>query len=564
MTSKNTTSKVTDRCGSAAIPGLETPLADRREDPFAAALGTSNDRAWTCSPTTTQTRFRPGLNNPCGFVAHSGRIDAESACFAKDAREEYNESQSPWARSPAGPVGVVADTLVGGAAARLWRCVAARAGERAVTSRNGEQYLIRALEDPEVLFSESVLDDPRPLYRQLRREAPLWRLPDGVTFLVCDPELIGEIAARAEDFSSNLVSMIRRGADGGLVAQDMLPYRDPNHVLAVADPPDHTRQRKILQSTLSVSRVARLEPFVRELTDKCLQPMLRAGRGDVVSGVAEIVPAATICRLLGLPIEETGKLIPQVISVGALLDGLVDDDGMLQAAEAAVRLSEYAAAHLERQAGVAEDQRAGIFNAVIKAREQGEISTTEIVGILIQFFTAGTETTQSLIATTVERLARVPQEQTRLRENVDAIPAALEEVLRDDGPFQFHYRWTPAATTLAGTRIPAGSRLLLMWAAANQPPKTTDKARDADRGDSTRAISDATSGTGRGSAHLAFGRGIHFCIGAALARMEARAVIETLLASTRSFTLDPSSPPRRRPSIMLRRHAYLPVLFERG
>jgi cytochrome P450 len=419
--------------------------------------------------------------------------------------------------------------------------------------------LIRDLEDPSVLFSETVLDDPRRLYRQLRREAPVWRLPDGMTFLVCDPELIGEIAARSDEFSSNLVSLIRRGADGGVAVQDMLPYRDPNHVLAVADPPDHTRQRKILQSALSASRVARLEPFVRELTGNCLQAMLRDGRGDLVSGLAEIVPAATICRLLGLPIEETGKLIPQVISVGALLDGLVDDAGMLQAAEAAVKLSHYAAEHLERLTGVREDQRSPVFDALIKARERGEISTTEIVGILIQLFTAGTETTQSLIATTAELLARDPEEQSRLRARSESIPDALERVLRDDGPFQFHYRWTPSATTLAGAPIAAGSRLLLMWAAANQPLDATQEVQSADPRDSPRGGAEA----GRPIAHLAFGRGIHFCIGAALARMEARVVIETLLSSTRLFQLDPNDLPRRRPSIMLRRHACLPVLLER-
>ena len=404
-------------------------------------------------------------------------------------------------------------------------------GNTAESSRNdraesGVQALIRELEDPTVLFSHSVLDDPRPLYKRLRAGAPLWRLPDGTTFLVCAPELIGEIAGRVEDFSSNLVSMVRRGADGGVVEQDMLPYRDPNHVLAVADPPDHTRQRKILQPALSASRVARLEPFVRELAGNCLQQMLRDGRGDMVAGLAEFVPAAAICRLLGLPFDEAARLIPQVISVGALLDGLVDDPAVLHAAQAAVTLSEYAAEHLERQAGLAEDQRAQVFNALIKAREQGEITTTEIVGILIQFFTAGTETTQSLIATTVERLARDPREQTRLRENVEAIPAALEEVLRDDGPFQFHYRWTPEATELAGTRIPAGSRLLLMWAAANQPE---DGARDSQNSDfrgRPNGLSDADSRAGRPASHLAFGRGIHFCIGAALARMEARVVIE--------------------------------------
>lgn len=162
----------------------------------------------------------------------------------------------------------------------------------------------------------------------------------------------------------------------------------------------------------------------------------------------------------------------------------------------------------------------------------------------MQLFTAGIETTQSLTATTIELLARDPAQQAALRSEPSAIPAALEEILRTDGPFQFHYRWTPHDTRLGDSPIPAASTVLLLWSAANQP----------EEGEADRSTGD------RPAPHFAFGRGIHFCIGAALARLEARVIVEVLLDSTKWFALDPDQAPTRRPSIMLRRHSTLPIV----
>ena len=163
---------------------------------------------------------------------------------------------------------------------------------------------------------------------------------------------------------------------------------------------------------------------------------------------------------------------------------------------------------------------------------------------------AGTETTSSLLATTVRALAERPDLQARLRSDPDRIPEAIETLLRADGPFQFHYRWTPSDTTLGDTHIPARSRVLLMWAAANRPSTDTPVGEPAEPEAAGRAP------------HFAFGRGIHFCIGAHLARLEAHIALKQLLANTTSFTLHPKNPPIRRPSIFLRRHISLPVVME--
>lgn len=403
------------------------------------------------------------------------------------------------------------------------------------------------LNEPGLLFRGDVLADPRALYAELRRRAPVWQLPGQDTFLVADPALIREAVGRTDDFSSNMVSMIHRGTDGGVDTFDMLPFGDPHNVLAVADPPEHTRHRKLLQTHLSPAAVAGLEGTVRAITTEHLAPMIDAGHGDAVTQLADPIPAAMICELLGLPADDAEELVPHVLAVGELLDGLADNDGMSRAGLAAVELASYAATVLDQQRTRPTDDRSPLLDSMLQAIDTGEATRDEVIGMLMQLFTAGTETTQSLTATTIEVLARDPELQDELRADPGRIPDALEDVLRVDGPFQFHYRWTPHDTRLGDTAIPAGSSVLLMWSAANQ-------AVDAD-GDPP---------SDRRPPHFAFGRGIHFCIGAALARLEARVMVEELLAATRSFQLDPDREPQRRPSIMLRRHASLPLQLHRA
>ena len=403
------------------------------------------------------------------------------------------------------------------------------------------------LDEPGLLFRDDVLADPRALYAELRRRSPVWQLPGQDTFLVADPALIREAVGRTDDFSSNMVTMIHRAADGGVGTFAMLPFGDPHNVLAVADPPDHTRHRKLLQAHLSPAAVAGLEPSIRATTCERLEPMLAVGAGDVVAQLADPVPTTIICELLGLPAGDADELVPHVLAVGVLLDGLADSDGMSRAGLAAVELAGYASGVLDQQRTRHVDDRSPLLDAMLRAIDTGDATRDEVIGMLIQLFTAGTETTQSLTATTIELLARDPELQDTLRAHPSRIPDALEDVLRVDGPFQFHYRWTPRDTRLADTAIPAGSTVLLLWSAANQAGQADEG--DADMPDDHR------------SPHFAFGRGIHFCIGAALARLEARVMIEELLTATSGFSLDPEQPATRRPSIMLRRHATLPLLL---
>jgi cytochrome P450 len=216
------------------------------------------------------------------------------------------------------------------------------------------------------------------------------------------------------------------------------------------------------------------------------------------------------------------------------------------AASAALGLTDYVAARL-RAAMVSDDRPDDALLAVLaRAIDDSTITFDEALGMLLQLLNAGTETTTGLIARAIHTLAVEPGTQDPLRQQPARIPEFLEEVLRTRGPFQFHYRCTPTDTVLGTASIPAGSRVLLMWAAASRPhPVGTEPETDIDH-EGTRV-------------HYAFGRGIHFCIGAHLARLEARLAIEQLLAATTHIELDPDRPPGERRTIFLRRHTTLPI-----
>ena len=408
------------------------------------------------------------------------------------------------------------------------------------------------LNDPGTLLRADVLDDPRPFHDQLRREAPIWQIPGQDSFLVSDPTLIKEAVGRTEDFSSNIVSLLHDDGNGCPVPYRISNYRDPIHVFSTADPPEHTRHRRLVQPHLSPAAVAELEPEVERIVDEQLAIVLDTGRLDIVASFSDVVPARTVCALLGLPDGDSAKVIEYTLGTGALLDGVTTIDGMGAAATSAIELAVHMHQRMDEMLERASEDRVGMLGVFADQLDAGEVSRDEVSSMLTVFVTAGSETTASLMATCIETLARDPQLQDRLRAQPELISNVIERILRDSGPFQFHYRYTPADTELGGVVIPAHSRVLLMWAAANRPaPAAIDEPAEFDL-------------EARPAPHFAFGRGLHFCIGAPVARMETRLALERLLAASASITLDPDSAATRRSSIFIRRHATLPVVIEKA
>ena len=267
-----------------------------------------------------------------------------------------------------------------------------------------------------------------------------------------------------------------------------------------------------------------------------------------MSRICDPFPAMAVCLLTGVPEADVPSIVALVSRTTLLLDGVTDDVGMTDAALGALELMAYASDQLQAAAARPHGD-SKLIQVLAAAVEDTTLAFGQATNILVQLFTAGTETTTSLIARSIETMATNLELQVELRDQPERIPAFLEEVLRHAGPFQFHYRWTPAETTLGDTKIPAESVVLLMWAAADrcaksEPPAVAPFDLDNDA-----------------APHLAFGRGLHFCIGAHLARLEARLATEQLLARTINIRLDPQQPMSMRPSLSIKRMTSLPILL---
>jgi cytochrome P450 len=225
---------------------------------------------------------------------------------------------------------------------------------------------------------------------------------------------------------------------------------------------------------------------------------------------------------------------------------------MAQLGREAAEHAEYLASQLARALGDPRlDARANLLGALADAVRSGAISTPVAVGILVTLVGAGSETTATLLGNAVRILAERPDLQARLRAQPERVPDFVEEVLRVESPFNGHYRAVRRACELGGVKLEAGDRLLLLWSAANRDPAAFD---DPEKIDLERRAP---------RAHLGFGRGVHFCVGAPLARLEARVVLEELLARTRRIGgAAPGRAPAYVPSIFMHRLAHLDLELE--
>ena len=398
------------------------------------------------------------------------------------------------------------------------------------------------------LFDPAVLEEPYAFFAQLRREAPVVEVGSSGVFLVATAALVEEALERTEEFSSRLTGLLVTGPDGKPAVFDMTGIGDSTDVLATADDPAHASHRRVVQPALGALRVAQLEPWVRERARARTRAWAEPG-GDYVALVGDPLPSEVISHLLGIPAADLARGQLWAMQGGAMLAGTVTHAELGALAAVSAEHAAYLARHFSGSRGDATLRaRAPLLDALLRAVERGEMAERTALGIAVILVGAGGESTASLIGSAARMLAERPFLQVELRARPEAIPAFVEEVLRLEPPFRFHYRALTRSARLGGVTLPAGSRAALLWASANRDEAATPRA---DQLDLTRA---------HPRDHLAFGRGVHFCVGAALARLEARIALEELLAATRGFAFDPARPPRHVPSLFVRRLATLPLI----
>lgn len=354
---------------------------------------------------------------------------------------------------------------------------------------------------------------PFPLYDEVRAAGPVHdvTLADGHrAFLV-----LGYAAAREAlnhpDLSKDMHAALARGGD---VVAEGLPGPDfARHMLSV-DPPDHTRLRRLAASAFSRTRLQRLEPRIREIAAGLLDDL--AARGDepvdLVAGFARPLPFAVLGELLGIDRADQGRLS------GWFATMLAPSGGAAPSAEAVAasdRVVDYLTGLVDRRwAEPTED----LVGDLVRACQDGLLTRQELLSTLFQLVVAGHDTTTSLIGNGIAALLAHPAQRDALAADPSRVPRAVEEFLRWDPPVHHAtFRYAARDATIAGTAVPAGVQVLVSLAAAGRDP---DRNPDPEAFDIDRPS----------PAHLAFGHGIHHCLGARLARMEAEIAFRTLLS----------------------------------
>lgn len=396
------------------------------------------------------------------------------------------------------------------------------------------------LDDPNQFFSAAALQDPYSLYDRMRAEAPVHRIGDSVFYVVCGWDAVLEAVERVEDFSSNLTATMVFHDDRTVTPFDMIPAGDPGHALATADDPIHAMHRKILLPHLSAKRVRIIEEFAAQTADRLWEENLRDGQIEWMAAMANRLPMMVVARLLGLPADDVDDLIRLGYAATTLLDGVVTADQLKAAGMAAIELSGYVLEHFEK-AGASSEY--GLIADLAARYASGELEQAPALGIMLTLFGAAGESTASLLGSAAWILADRPEIQQQLRDNPELLGVFIEEALRFESPFRGHYRHTWRDTTLAGVEVPADSHLLLMWGAANRDPEHFEAPNEF-RLNRTSAKD-----------HVTFGKGVHFCVGAALARLEARIVLGMLLE--RTSWIEAADVGEWLPSILVRRRQRL-------
>jgi cytochrome P450 len=357
-------------------------------------------------------------------------------------------------------------------------------------------------------------DDPFPLFAQVRSAAPVHevRLADGhPAWLVVGHEQ-AKAALNDPRLSKDMHAALARS--GEVVAEGLPGPALARHMLSV-DPPDHTRLRRMAMPAFSRRRVEPLEPRIRSIVERLLADLEAHGgadgRVDLVSGFAFPLPFTVICELLGVPQPDRAELGRGLRTLLAPSPG---PEPTAEAVAASGSVVAYLTALLDlKRAAPGEDL---VTDLVVAADEQGALTQQEMLSTIFQLIVAGHDTTTSLIGNTTVALLRHPEQRDALVADPGLAPRVVEEGMRYDAPVPHStFRYTTEEVRIGDVVIPAYAQVIVSLAAANRDPA---RYRHPESFDIHR-----TDG-----GHLALGHGIHFCLGAPLARMEARIALTAL------------------------------------
>lgn len=392
-------------------------------------------------------------------------------------------------------------------------------------------------------FSPEFLRNPYPSFELLRENQPLMKTPLGfwVASRYADVQMILKDRRFGKGFEERM--KMRNGDD----VFDNPVYANMRTWMLVQDPPDHSRLRGLVSKAFTARRIEGLRPQIQTLVDELLDRVAPQGRMDFIRDFAYPLPVNVICDMLGIPPEDRSHFQFGSKISGRLIDPTpVSAEELQEIGDGFSRQEAYFRDLFARRRAEPQDD---LTTVLVQAEEAGErLTEAELVGNVILLFGAGHETTVNLLGNGLLALLQNPDEYAKLRDNPDLVPGAIEEMLRFDSSVQMTGRTAMEDIEVNGVTIPKGDHIINLLGSANRDGAAFDAPESfrVDRKD-VRPMS--------------FGGGIHFCLGAQLARVEADIAFRSLLARLPDLRLEKPDEPDWRPTFTLRGLTGLPVAW---
>lgn len=388
-------------------------------------------------------------------------------------------------------------------------------------------------------LSPDFIRDPYPSYDKLRTHAPVLHLPALNGYLV-SRNADAALVLRDKRFGKDYVTRI------GPEALNEPVYRAMGRWMLTQDPPDHTRLRGLVVKAFTARRVEDMRPKIQAIVDDSIDRVIGQGRMDLISDFAFRLPVIVICDMLGIPETDREIFFKRERTGGRLLDPVPLSRAEIDEANAAHANSE---AYFQRLFDLRRREPGDdLTTQLVQAEEAGsKLSNEELTANIILLFGAGHETTVNLIGNALLALHRNPDQLELLKSNLSLMPNAIEEFLRYDSSVQLTYHVAMEDVEIGGVKIPQGDNVMCLLGSANHDPAVYPD--HPDRLDITRP----------NVRPLSFGGGIHFCLGAQLARLEAEVALTTLLRRIPNLRIDDVENPKWRPTFVLRGLKELPA-----
>lgn len=398
-------------------------------------------------------------------------------------------------------------------------------------------------------FDPEVIACPHAYYKRLREEAPVHKDPNTGFYMVSNYELVLQVIKQPNIFSSKFAEALMGGSEPSKeIKAIMAEGWEPVDTMLTQDPPEQRRYRKLVDEAFSPRKIKSLRPYIEQIVNALIDEFIQQGECEFVSEFCVQLPMTIIADQMGVPRQDMASFKKWTNDFVVRLSGMATPEQEISAAKGIVEFQKYFAKRLEDSAI---KPKKDVISDIATAYVEGErpLDMKEKLNILQQILVAGNETTTSALAEAMYLLLTHPEQLNKLRDNPGLIPNFTDEILRLSSPTQNMWRIASQDTELGGVSIPKGSPIIIRFASANLDESVFNCPAmfDVERPNAHK--------------HLAFGKGIHMCLGAQLAKTEIIVAFEILLQRLKDIELVGQQEPEYAPNLLLRGMKSLEIRF---